>query len=77
MTGAQLKQAMTARGWTVKFLARWLCVNPRTIRKWRSGENPVPRYVEIILKHESPAVKPGSVPAAHSALGGTRGTARR
>ena len=44
-------------------IARWLGVSPITLRRWRLGERPVPRQVEIIftILHHWPEVRAEAV----------------
>lgn len=40
---------LMGRGWQTR-LANALGVNPRTVRRWASGEIPVPPWVRVALK---------------------------
>lgn len=49
MTAAEYCKALDRVGLTQVGAARFFCVNERTSRRWASGEQPVPRVVEIAL----------------------------
>lgn len=49
MTGRQLKSWMRRTGHTVQALAAALGVGERSVYRWRSGDQPIPRYIELAL----------------------------
>ena len=55
MTIEAFRAACLARfgyGWQSKF-ARWAKINPRTVRKWVAGENPIPGWVAVLLRENT------------------------
>lgn len=50
MTAAQFRAWMQRHGYTVEALAGDLDLSPRAIAYYRSGEQTVPRVVELALK---------------------------
>lgn len=46
----ELKQWMSANGWSVRALAQALDINWRTVSRYRAGEQPIPRTVELALQ---------------------------
>lgn len=49
MTGAQFKKALAAAGLSQRAAAKKFGVNERTVRRWASGEDPVPQTVQMLL----------------------------
>ena len=49
MTGRQLKKALQNAGLSQRRAAKALEINERTMRRYISGEQPVPRVVEYAL----------------------------
>jgi len=49
MTATQLRTALRKAGMTQVDFAKMIGVNDRTVRRWISGELPVPTYVALIL----------------------------
>ena len=45
MTRAELRDRMTAEGWTIEALAEALGVAPNTVNRWRIGVRPVPPWL--------------------------------
>lgn len=57
MTGPRLAALRHRLGWSTNELAKQLDVNPRTVRAWNSGRDPVPVGVmleldELLIEHE-------------------------
>ena len=50
MTARQLRNALRKAGMTQVGFAKMIGVNDRTVRRWISGELPVPTYVAVILE---------------------------
>ncbi|CAB5219961.1 HTH_XRE domain containing protein [uncultured Caudovirales phage] len=50
MTQKQLEAVIKASGETKTALALRIGVTPRTLRRWLSGQYPIPHWVEAILK---------------------------
>jgi transcriptional regulator with XRE-family HTH domain len=50
LTAAQLKRALAHAGLSQRGAAKRLEINERTMRRYVSGEQPVPRVVEYALK---------------------------
>lgn len=50
MTPQAYKEALATLGLSQAAAARLFWVNPRTGRRWASGEQPVPRAVEIAIR---------------------------
>ncbi len=50
MTTKQFRSALTQLELSQAELARHIDVDPRTVRRWASGEQPVPKVVEELLK---------------------------
>ena len=50
MTTKQFRQALKQLGLSQMELARQIDVDPRTVRRWATGEHPVPKVVEELLK---------------------------
>jgi hypothetical protein len=53
--------AMFGPGWQTR-MAKWLRVNPRTVRRWASGEVVVPGYVLNLMHIPFGGVGPESIP---------------
>jgi DNA-binding transcriptional regulator YiaG len=51
VNATQLRQALKGLGWTRKRFAKELEVNERTVRRWLSGESPVPQTVALAVAH--------------------------
>lgn len=49
MTGLQLKRALRNAGLSQRGAAKALEINERTMRRYISGEQPIPRVVEYAL----------------------------
>lgn len=49
MTAAQLRTEMVQLGFTQAELSRFLQIDPRSVRRWMTGERPVPGFVASIL----------------------------
>ena len=49
MTGRQLGRALARLGISQSETARQWGVNPRTVRKWIAGDQPVPRLVDLVV----------------------------
>jgi hypothetical protein len=49
MTGDELRCCMRALGQRERSLADLTGCNIRTVRRWKAGDLPVPRYVETII----------------------------
>lgn len=58
----KLGEQVFGAGWQSK-LARHIDTNPRTVRRWASGDIPVPKvvllYLQILKSNESKADQPG------------------
>jgi transcriptional regulator with XRE-family HTH domain len=50
MTPIQLRKALDGLGLSQRELARQLQVNERSVRAWVLGENPIPYWLEVILR---------------------------
>jgi DNA-binding transcriptional regulator YiaG len=50
MTAVQLEEAREALGLTEAILGHFLGVEPRTIRRWKSGEWAIPIQVAMVLR---------------------------
>jgi DNA-binding transcriptional regulator YiaG len=49
MTGDELQAQIDAIGLTQASFGRLIAVNIRTVRRWRSGESPVPMAVRVLI----------------------------
>lgn len=49
MTPTALRTELTRLGLSQNALARMLAVDVRTARRWASGDQPIPRAVDILL----------------------------
>ncbi len=49
MTGPELREWMGTNGWSIRKLAAALGIGDRTMMRYRSGESPIPRPVELAL----------------------------
>lgn len=49
MTATQFKRAVKRVEMTLNGFARFINIHPRTVRRYASGELPVPRHVEAVL----------------------------
>jgi DNA-binding transcriptional regulator YiaG len=49
MTPDDFRSAQRALGLSDRELAEFLCVDVRNVRRWKRGENDIPRWVEKFL----------------------------
>lgn len=50
MTADELREWMARKRWTTAALARELDRSASTISRWRSGEQPIPKTVELAIE---------------------------
>ena len=48
----EFRDALAASGWTQNGLARYLGANERTVRRWASGDQPVPLYAQRAIEQQ-------------------------
>lgn len=50
MNADELRSVMQERQWTIAYLAKTLQVSTSTVERWRAGQSPMSRAVEIAIR---------------------------
>ena len=61
MTAEELREYVTSLGVPRGQISNYLGVDYRTMSRWLSGASPIPRMLEIIVKHKIIKVKTSEV----------------
>lgn len=76
MTGPQLREILTSRGWLSRHFATHMSVNRRMVNRWCSGATPVPETVaatarelprrieeiKVVVRYEPVSAEPAKKP---------------
>ncbi|MEB3052132.1 DUF1870 family protein [Mycolicibacter sp. MYC123] len=71
MDGGELQTVREYLGLTIDSLARILVVNPRTVRSWEAGRDPIPERIRVEVE-QIEAMTAGAVGALVDALNSAR-----